>query len=115
MEGPPLHTIRSEADYRDVTGIIPRTVDLIFAEVAELQKRGWVFEVHASFLEIYNEAVSDLLREGSAVKGSSESVDVRMAPNGDVQAVGARRIRVTDAAAMHLLLMRASQNRHTAA
>merc|ERR1719453_1674924 len=42
-------------------GMIPRTVDLIFAEMKDLRERGWSFQVHVTMLEVYNETVCDLL------------------------------------------------------
>lgn len=47
-------------------GIIPRTVYEIFREVAERREKSSV-EVRASFIEIYNEQIIDLLAD-SALK-----------------------------------------------
>lgn len=41
--------------------MIPRTVDLIFDSIRNLGLAGWNYEISASFLEIYNENVRDLL------------------------------------------------------
>ncbi|XP_050308631.1 carboxy-terminal kinesin 2 [Anthonomus grandis grandis] len=50
------------------SGMIPRTVRLIFKTISRLEKEGWKYEVHASFLEIYNENVRDLLNVNSNQK-----------------------------------------------
>ena len=51
----------------DVTGesrgMIPRSVELIFQEIASLQSKGWSYECKASMLEIYNEEIRDLLND----------------------------------------------------
>lgn len=43
------------------TGIIPRTVDLLFSSVENYKLMGWSYNISVSFLEIYNEVLSDLL------------------------------------------------------
>ncbi|KAK0174741.1 hypothetical protein PV327_010476 [Microctonus hyperodae] len=42
-------------------GMIPRTVRHIFKEMKEFQLLGWEYKIEASFLEIYNEHIVDLL------------------------------------------------------
>ncbi|KAI4482108.1 hypothetical protein M0804_009127 [Polistes exclamans] len=45
----------------DTEGMIPRTVRHIFKEMKELELLGWEYKIEASFLEIYNEHIVDLL------------------------------------------------------
>ena len=42
-------------------GMIPRTIELIFDESRRLKEKGWTYSLQASFLEIYNEEIRDLL------------------------------------------------------
>lgn len=49
----------------DNLGMIPRSVDLLFTKIAELEQLGWVYEVQVSFMEIYNETIKDLLNPDS--------------------------------------------------
>ncbi|XP_060516849.1 protein claret segregational isoform X2 [Cylas formicarius] len=49
-------------------GVIPRSIDLIFESIEVLKRSGWKYTVHASFLEIYNEQIRDLLNANSQQK-----------------------------------------------
>lgn len=54
-------TYTMQGDDRLAPGIIPQTVNLIFKLIAKYEKIGWHYTVEASFLEIYNESIRDLL------------------------------------------------------
>ena len=41
--------------------MIPRSVRLVFASCEALKSKGWTYKIEASFLEIYNEQIRDLL------------------------------------------------------
>lgn len=45
-------------------GMIPRAVLQIFDSTHELESKGWKYALDASFLEIYNETIRDLLGDG---------------------------------------------------
>jgi len=47
-------------------GLIPRSLSKIFQVSEKMRKDGWEWSLEASFLEIYNEAIRDLLRTGQA-------------------------------------------------
>lgn len=49
------------ANNPELEGMIPRTVRHIFEEMKEFELLGWEYKVEASFLEIYNEHIVDLL------------------------------------------------------
>ncbi|OWF50540.1 carboxy-terminal kinesin 2-like [Mizuhopecten yessoensis] len=45
-------------------GMIPRAVVQIFESIKEMEAKGWKYNMEASFLEIYNETIRDLLGNG---------------------------------------------------
>ncbi|XP_011874076.1 PREDICTED: protein claret segregational isoform X2 [Vollenhovia emeryi] len=45
----------------EIEGMIPRTVRHIFVEMKQFELLGWEYRIEASFLEIYNEHIIDLL------------------------------------------------------
>eukprot|EP01063_Lacrimia_lanifica_P025856 TRINITY_DN3387_c0_g6_i1.p1 TRINITY_DN3387_c0_g6~~TRINITY_DN3387_c0_g6_i1.p1 ORF type:complete len:835 (+),score=378.14 TRINITY_DN3387_c0_g6_i1:91-2595(+) len=47
----------------DNPGVAPRLVDYLFEMLEKKQKKGWKYETHISFMEIYNEKVKDLLTQ----------------------------------------------------
>lgn len=42
-------------------GIIPRSIEKVMAQIELLKSHGWKYRMKASFLEIYNETIRDLL------------------------------------------------------
>ncbi|KAI6986967.1 kinesin-domain-containing protein [Hortaea werneckii] len=42
-------------------GIIPSSIGLLMAEMQRLSEKGWEYSVEASFVEVYNETINDLL------------------------------------------------------
>eukprot|EP00931_Biecheleriopsis_adriatica_P083680 TRINITY_DN5732_c0_g2_i1.p1 TRINITY_DN5732_c0_g2~~TRINITY_DN5732_c0_g2_i1.p1 ORF type:complete len:603 (-),score=148.24 TRINITY_DN5732_c0_g2_i1:157-1965(-) len=111
MDGP-----QGTAAPPEVRGVIPRTVDLIFREVEEMRDKGWKFEVSCTLLEVYNEAVHDILGSRSAA-GVDKVKDAKPAAGTDarqsVDQFTARTVR--NAADVHRLLAKASRERHVAA
>lgn len=53
-------------------GIIPNTVDLLFASVENYKLLGWTYNITVTFLEIYNEVLYDLL------SNEPKELDIRM-------------------------------------
>ncbi len=54
------HTMQGSGNSR-MRGIIPRAVEQILTHVKDLQSQKWKYSISASFLEIYNEELRDLL------------------------------------------------------
>ncbi|XP_071451502.1 kinesin-like protein KIFC1 [Hetaerina americana] len=98
---------------QEVRGMIPRSVDLIFAKLEELAKLGWTYQVEASFLEIYNEQVHDLLDVGQSTK----SCEIRnpSSPGGDMVVTNLKVEPVNSAFQVNELLNIARTNRAVAA
>jgi len=56
-------------------GMISRTIEQIFNTKENLKEQGWEYEMYASFLEIYNENIRDLLNKGSQEELEYKIVD----------------------------------------
>eukprot|EP01137_Pigoraptor_chileana_P025670 Opistho-2@7375 len=106
MEGPPANQIN------DATiGMIPRAVAQIFESARALSSKGWTYEMEASFLEIYNETIRDLLGDGDPNKKH----DIRLTPDGTgIYVTDATLCQVASEGAVFGLLKQANRNRAVA-
>ncbi|XP_055373729.1 protein claret segregational isoform X2 [Condylostylus longicornis] len=95
----------------DNPGIIPRTVDLLFKSIEQYKRLGWVYEIKATFLEIYNEVLYDLL------SNEQKDMEIRMVKNSknDIYVSNITEEHVTNAYHLKQLMIIAKQNRATAA
>lgn len=59
-----------EGDYHvaEHRGIIPRTVEILFDDIAKLETQEWKFEIECSFQEIYCDEIRDLLEPANSMK-----------------------------------------------
>ena len=80
-------------------GIIPRAVRKVLEHAAELEKKGYAYRMEASYVEIYNEQIRDLLKPGA---DHDEKLSIAVAPAGGcptVSGVGREAVPSVDAAA----------------
>ncbi|KAG5679719.1 hypothetical protein PVAND_009266 [Polypedilum vanderplanki] len=92
-------------------GIIPRTVKLLFDSMKTAEVLGWKYTIKASFLEIYNEVLYDLL------SNENKNVEIRMANANnktEIYVSNLTEIEVSTAARLHELMIVARSNRATA-
>lgn len=65
-------------------GIIPRSISKILATVERLREQGWEYALEASYIEVYNEQLRDLLADGRAGSGRiTENNAIQHMPNGE--------------------------------
>ncbi|EEB06570.2 kinesin-like protein Klp2 [Schizosaccharomyces japonicus yFS275] len=57
-------------------GMIPRAVRMIYSKATNLQERGWMYEMHGQFLEIYNETINDLLDESTGEDAEKKRYEI---------------------------------------
>lgn len=93
-------------------GIIPRTVKLLFDSLQTASILGWSYKITASFLEIYNEVLYDLL------SNEEKDIEIRMASaksKTEIYVSNITQKEVTSAAMLYDLMRVARGNRATAA
>ena len=97
----------------EARGMIPRAVQQIFATAAEMEGKGWQYTFEASFLEIYQETIRDLLAPDAAQ--AEQKLEVKMVKGSpDVEVPGLTIEKVATEAEVHSVLQRAVATRATA-
>jgi kinesin family protein C1 len=100
MSAPQRQDIPGELDvHSDARGVIPRAVDMIFQEVRRLKERGWTHQVEVSFVEIYNEALRDLLCVGGS---EQKRLDIKHIEGGD----GGKVAQVTNLKVVQVMMVK---------
>ncbi|KAF6031122.1 KIFC1 [Bugula neritina] len=102
MQGPDMPTDSSQ-------GVIPRSIAQIFQSASQLEHMGWKYTIEASFLEIYNEKIFDLLGN----PGKPEKHEIQTA-SGDVVVTNLTIVNVGHPAQVKGLMETAVKNRHVA-
>uniref|UniRef100_A0AAQ5XV53 Kinesin-like protein n=1 Tax=Amphiprion ocellaris TaxID=80972 RepID=A0AAQ5XV53_AMPOC len=106
-------TYTMEGDEFDETrGVIPRAVQQIFKAAEKLGAQGWEFTFTASFVEIYNETLRDLLYTGKASKRPEH--EIRKSSNNEITITNLTYEKVSCEDQVLGLIALANQNRSTA-
>lgn len=86
------------------SGMIPRAIEFLYDSFAKSAEFGWTYNVRASFLEIYNEILQDLLKG----KGQDKDKDT-------IKGIEQIAVDVTSKEQLYQFLFTARKNRTTAA
>ncbi|XP_063041508.1 kinesin-like protein KIFC1 isoform X2 [Engraulis encrasicolus] len=93
-------------------GVIPRAVKQIFKAAKVLEAMGWEYSFTASFVEIYNETLRDLLFKGKSSKRLEH--EIKKTPNAGITVTNLTYEAVTSEDQVYNLIELANQNRSTA-
>ncbi|XP_064634725.1 carboxy-terminal kinesin 2-like [Lineus longissimus] len=106
------YTMEGNGTDTETMGMIPRAIQQIFHTSKDLENKGWQYLLEASFLEIYNETLRDLLGEGK----DDQKHDIKLAgPNSnEVVVTNLTLVDVKTQEQVHTLLTNASHNRAVA-
>ncbi|KAL6570718.1 hypothetical protein OROGR_000268 [Orobanche gracilis] len=111
------HTMMGKPGPTDQKGLIPRSLEQVFETRQILQAQGWKYEMQVSMLEIYNEAIRDLLapnRAGfdlSRAENAGKQYAIKHDANGNTHISDLTVIDVRSSKEVSYLLDRASQSR----
>ncbi|MBN3322632.1 CTK2 protein, partial [Atractosteus spatula] len=94
-------------------GVIPRAVQQIFLTAEGLRDEGWEYKFVASFVEIYNETLRDLLYKGKSTKRPEYEIK-KSSSTGEVTVTNLSYEPVSSEHEVLRLIGVASQNRSTA-
>ena len=104
------HTMEGSSDPPNERGIIPNAFDTVFADIDASEASNKTFLVRASFLEIYNENVRDLL-----AKDQSKTCALKETPEKGVYVHGLTTFVVKSAEEMRKVLEVGKKNRSVGA
>ncbi|XP_066989816.1 kinesin-like protein KIFC1 isoform X2 [Macrobrachium rosenbergii] len=108
-------TMEGVPNDEELEGMIPRTVKHIFKNMEELESKGWTYKVEASFLEIYNETIRDLLASPKEAKNLTYEIKFQDNKKNEIYVTNLKRIPVENEGKVHTLLNMAQQQRAVAA
>ncbi|XP_042242981.1 carboxy-terminal kinesin 2-like isoform X2 [Homarus americanus] len=108
-------TMEGIHDNEELEGMIPRTVKHIFSTMKQLKDKGWTYKVEASFLEIYNETIRDLLASPKESKNLTYDIKLTDSKKNDTFVTNLKVLEVTNENKVHHLLHLAQQQRAVAA
>ncbi|XP_072331917.1 kinesin-like protein KIFC1 isoform X3 [Scyliorhinus torazame] len=106
MEGPDDMTSETK-------GMIPQAVDQIFSTAQELKTMGWTYKFTASFLEIYNETIRDLLVT-KPEKNTEYEIKLLSSKSKQLHVTNLKYVIVTMRDQVHNLIALAKANRSVA-
>ncbi|CAB3992465.1 carboxy-terminal kinesin 2-like isoform X1 [Paramuricea clavata] len=111
-------TMEGDLDERETWGMIPRALEQVFYTCESLTgSKGWKYDMEASFLEIYNETIRDLLATGDAT--TKHEIKQVVTNNGkqanDVFVTNLKTVSVKSTDQVSSLLHKAYENRAVAA
>nr|AJF36162.1 C-terminal kinesin motor protein KIFC1 [Procambarus clarkii] len=107
-------TMEGVPGIEDLEGMIPRTVKHLFRTMKDLKDKGWIYTVEASFLEIYNETIRDLLASSKDSKSLTYEIKLTDSKKNETFVSNLRVVKVTDETEVHHLLHLAQQQRAVA-
>ncbi|KAK2076823.1 hypothetical protein QBZ16_005049 [Prototheca wickerhamii] len=104
------HTMQGTSQLGEGAGIIPRAARQILAAAAALRERGYEYSLEATFVEVYNETLRDLLAGKGARLPDGNAIQ-HPADGGHTVVLGATRMPVADEADVADVLARAAAAR----
>ncbi|PRP79528.1 hypothetical protein PROFUN_12719 [Planoprotostelium fungivorum] len=114
MEGPGIPNSDmdlpiEEQSTKDGKGMIPRAVEQIWMSAEQLKDKGWTYQMEATYVEIYNESIRDLL----AKKQVTDDIkyDIKHDTKGNTTITNITTVKVRTPQQVYELLARASHNR----
>ncbi|KAF6759510.1 P-loop containing nucleoside triphosphate hydrolase protein [Ephemerocybe angulata] len=97
-------------------GMIPRAVEQVFRVSEEMKSKGWEYKLEGQFLEIYNEAIHDLLIPSTAPDADKKKHDIKHDPKtGRTSVTEATVVPLQSPSQVRVLLTRAQSRRSVAA
>ncbi|GBG31311.1 Kinesin, putative [Hondaea fermentalgiana] len=106
------YTMTGDHNSPESRGIIPRAIDQIMSYQTELRSKGWEYTLEATYVEIYNESIRDLLTRSP---GKTDSKPEIRDSKKEIILTNVNREPIDSKEQIHQVLELAQQNRSVAA